>query len=224
MKFSMIKTLNSAFIFTLSTVVASANAVQISFEGGSNIGNLTTVVGNDGLGDTWQTNNGSLLLNSNFAMADSSATPQPFNPINFTNGAGNFATSFRLTINNSQQVSGFRGINLGPVSSGLINNFTVKTDVLDPSTWTTWDISYNLFDSVTGLFQQATFTAPSGTRLSQGTSFSTNLNFSGIMTSDSGWSASFSDQGSFSAVPVPASILLLLTGFAAVALGNKRST
>lgn len=189
-----------------------AGAVEIAFFGGSNINNLTTVVGTDGIGDAWQTHNGPALVNSNFAMSDFNATAQIFNPVNFTNGLGNYATSLQLTVNQGQLGAGFKGVNTGTVASGLINNFTVQPNLADPSTWITWTITYDLADATTGLFQQVLFTAPTGTKLGQGTNFSANVNFAGIMTNDSGWSASWGDRGAVSTVPVPASLALVLIG------------
>jgi hypothetical protein len=154
--------LQTLVLFGLVAAAVPASAVQIAFFGGSNIGNLSTVVGSDGLGDTWQTHNGPLLLNSNFAMSDFNAAPQAFNSLNFSNGAGSYATSFQLTINHSQQSTGFQGINSGIVASGLVNNFTVHTDPLDPATWVTWAVTYELLDAASGLFQQTSFVAPVG--------------------------------------------------------------
>lgn len=189
-----------------------AHAVEIAFSGGSNTNNLAPVVGTDGIGDTWQTHNGALLTNSSFSMADSNSTPQPFNPIHFSNGFGDFANSFQLTLNNSQFGHGFRGIHLGAVASGMTNNFTVKPDLLNPAGWVAWGIAYNLLDSVSGLYQQVLFTAPTGTQLEQGTNFSVNVNFAGIMTNDSSWAASFDDRAQLGTVPEPGSIVLLSLG------------
>lgn len=189
-----------------------AHAVEVAFSGGSNIGNLAAVVGTDGIGDTWQTHNGALLLNSSFTMADLNAAPQPFNPTHFSNGFGDFANSFQLTLNNSQLGQGFRGISLATSSSGMTNNFIVRPELLNPASWVAWDIAYNLLDSVSGLYQQVLFTAPTGTRLAQGTNFSANVNFAGIMTADSSWAASFDDRGQLATVPEPGTIALLSLG------------
>lgn len=189
-----------------------AHAVEIAFSGGSNTNNLAPVVGTDGIGDTWQTHNGASLVNSSFSMADLNATPQPFNPTHFSNGFGDFSNSFQLTLNNSQFGQGFRGINLGTVASGLTNSFIVKPDLLNPAGWVAWNIAYNLLDSVSGLYQQVLFTAPTGTRLEQGSNFSANVNFAGIMTNDSSWAASFDDRAQLATVPEPGTIALLSLG------------
>lgn len=207
--------LNGAIALTLLSAglaAMPAHAVQIAFTGGSNTGNLATVTGTDGIGDTWQTHNGDLLVNSNFAMADVNATPQTFNPDNFSNGLGSYATSFQLTLNNSQFGVGFKGILQTLPDSGLNNNFTVMPDPTDSSTWIVWNPVYNLVDATSGLFQQVLFTAPVGTQLSQGTNFSTNINFSGIMTNDSGWAASFDDRVGQNRVPEPGSLPLMAVG------------
>ena len=196
-----------------------AQAVEIAFSGGSNTSNLNSVTGTDGIGDTWQTQNGPLVVNSSFGMADSSSTPQLFNPTNFSNGLGSFANSFQLTINRSQSGAGFKGIILDPVASGRVNHFVVKPNPNDPSTWIYWDPTYSLPDAVTGLFQQVLFTAPTATQLSQGTAFDLIINFAGVMTHDSSWGASFDDRANASTVPEPGSISLLslsLVGLAAL--------
>lgn len=206
-------------VLSIGLTAPPAQAVQIAFTGGSNVGDLDTVTGTDGIGDTWQTHNGALLINSNFAMADFNATPQPFNPDNFSNGFGTHATSFQLTLNNSQFGVGFKGLLLTPPASGLENHFTVMADPGDPSTWTTWAPTYNLIDAVSGLFQQVLFTAPQGTQLDQGTHFATNVNISGIMTADSGWAASFDDRA---LLPVPEPGILPLMTLGLLGLGSIR--
>lgn len=42
-------------IISIGLISLPAHALQISFSGSSNVGNLNSVVGNDGIGDTWQT-------------------------------------------------------------------------------------------------------------------------------------------------------------------------
>jgi hypothetical protein len=200
-----------------------AHATQVSFSGGSVAGNAATtggVVG--GLGDTWQTHNGPALLFSNFGMSNYLEAPGVFNALNFSNGNGNWATSFQLTMNNSQSGIGFRGIAEGAVPSGQSNNFTVKSNVSDPSTWVTWIASYNLFDSVSGLNQQVLFTAPTGTRLSQGETYSMDVNFAGIMTNQSGWAASFDDRVNRTNLPEPGSMALVGLGLVAMLAASRR--
>ena len=204
-----------------SIAATQAQAIQIAFAGGSNTNNLDTVIGNDGIGDVWQTHNGVALIHSNFAMADFNASPQAFNSAGFSNGLGSFANSFQLTLNNSQFGRGFRGIDLGPVTSGLVNHFTVMPDVLDSSTWVSWAATYNLLDASTGLFQQVLFTSPAGTSLTQGTNFSVNVNFEGIMTNDSGWAASFDDRAALLTVPEPATFSMFGLGLALVAAKKR---
>lgn len=206
----------------VSIAATQAQAIEIAFSGGSNTGNLDTVIGNDGIGDVWQTHNGEALLHSNFAMADFNATPQIFNAAAFSNGLGSFANSFQLTLNNSQFGRGFRGIDLGAVSSGLTNHFTVMPDPLDPGTWISWAPTYNLLDATSGLFQQVLFTSPLGTSLPQGTNFSVNVNFDGIMTNDSGWAASFDDRAGAVTVPEPATLSMFGLGLLAVAAKKRR--
>jgi hypothetical protein len=200
-----------------------AQAAQVSLFGGSNINNLDSVTGLDGMGDIWETHNGPQLLNSSFGMADHLGTPEIFNPLNFSNGNGSYVTSFQLTINNSQASLGFRGINTAAVASGLGNHFTVHTNPTDASTWLDWNVSYNLLDAVTSLYQQVLFTAPVGTRLLQGVQFATNVNFSGIMTNDSGWAASFSDAGNLATndVPEPGALALSALGLLGLVLFRR---
>jgi len=207
--------------------IAPAQAVQVSLFGGSNPGNLTSVTGVDPLGNTWQTSNGAMALSSSFAMADVNAAPQTFNSANFNNSLGTFATSFQLTINNSQRGSGFGGINQGVVASGLTNNLTVKPNLLDASTWVVWTPSFNLVDAGpggNGLFQQILFTAPTGQSLTLGTNFSMNVNFAGIMTADSGWAASWSDRApQTTVIPVPGSLPLLGLGLMGLIAAGRRA-
>lgn len=215
-------------VLSQGVAAVPAQAVEIAFSGGSNTtSNPNTVIGTDGIGDPWQTQNGSLPVNSNFAMADFNTTPQTFNPSNFSNDLGTYATSFQLKVNNSPFGVGFEGIGLGPVSSGLVNHFTVKPDVLDPSSWITWDTTYNLLDSVSGFYQQVLFTAPVGTQLTQGTNFNVDVNFAGAMTNDSGWVALFDDRAPLSLLPSavvsePGSIYLLGLGLLGLVAGYRR--
>ena len=206
-------------------VAMSAQAVQISFSGSSNIDDLETVTGDDGIGDAWQTHNDPVGGNANFAMADFEAAPQPFNPTNFNNSNGNFALAFQLTINQSQAPEGFKGILSTGGSSPLPNNFTVKPDLGDPGTWIEWDVKYFLPDANTGLFQQVLFTAPTGTELAQGMNFSTNINISGIFTADAGWAASFIDDAAVIAsigVGEPVSMALLGLGLLVPIAARRR--
>jgi PEP-CTERM motif len=200
--------------------VLPAQAVQVSFSG-SNESTTGQVTGVDILGDTWSTKNGPAVINSSFTMADDIESPQPFNSLNFSNGLGSFANSFQLTINKSQQGSGFKGILLTPVASGLINEFVVKPTA-DPTTWYSWIITYNLLDA-NGLYQQILFTAPVGTQLSQGESFNMDVNFSGIITTDSGWAASWDDRLVPNNVPEPGSLALLGLGLAGIMTLKRKS-
>jgi len=220
MKTNLVKTTLALAFISAGLLSLPAHALQISFSGSSNIDNLDSVSGDDGIGDTWQTKNGPSHLDASFTMADSLATPQPFNPVNFSNGMGNFANSFQLTVNRSQNSLGFAGLNLGPVASGLSNAFTVMPDVGDPATWITWLVSYDLM-AANGLYQQILFTAPIGTQLSQGTNFNVNVNFDGIMTNDSGWAASFDDRAHL-AVPEPGSMALFGLGLLGMRSFSRR--
>lgn len=206
MKNRYFKTALAVAVIGAVTAAVPAHAVQVAFSGGSNTGNLETVVGDDGINNVWQTHNGEYLLYSNFAMSDFRSTPQPFNAGGFSNGLGTFATSFQITVNNSPLGAGFRGISLDGVGSGMSNHLIVIGDFGDESTWTSWDITYDLLDLDSGLFQQVLFTAPYGSRLAQGVDFSLNVNFAGLMSDHSGWAASFDDRISISAVPIPASM------------------
>lgn len=220
MKKRYLKTTLALAVMSAGLAAVPAQAVQINFTGGSNLLNLETVTGDDTIGDTWQTHNDVLLGNSNFAMADFNAAPQPFNPGSFSNGLGTFATAFQLTVNKSQAPTGFQGISLVPGGTGLVNNFTVMSDVGNPATWTTWNITYNLPDA-NGFFQQILFTAPGGTMLSQGTNFAVNVNIAGIFTNDSGWAASWDDRG-VAVIPEPETYALMLAGLGLLGFYSRR--
>jgi hypothetical protein len=229
-RMTIMKQLNLKSALALALISAGlvslpAHAVQVSFAGASSVGSIASYSGVDGLGDRWETTSGVLARNSSFTMADSLATPQPFNSANISNGLGTFANSFQLTVNRSQSSAsgGFSGITLGAVGSGLTNEFTVMPNVDDETTWVTWNVKYSLL-AENGLFQQILFTAPDGMSLAKGTNFNVNVNFAGIITNDSGWAASFDDRAQLppvTDVPEPGSMALLGIGLLGM-LGIKR--
>lgn len=194
-------------------VAMPALAVQVTFASNSAT-NAVPQTGADTLGNTWQTVNGPAGdNNSSFTMANAAEDPQPFNSLNVSNGLGNFANAFQMTLNSSQNSLGFKGFSLDSVASGLVNDFVVKPSA-DSSTWVSWIPTYSLMDN--GLFQRILFTAPVGTQLSQGQNFNLNVNFEGILTNDTGWSASWNDRLALIApdntVPEPGSLLLMGVG------------
>jgi len=221
-EFSMKKSIGK-YALTITAVSAAllalpAQAVQVSFSGSSGSG-VDSVTGTDVLGNTWATTNGPEGNNSSFTMADRVETPQAFNVLNFNNGLGTFANSFQLTINKSQQGSGYKGILETPVSSTLINEFQVQDE---DDSWYSWIMTYNLFDTANQLYQQVLFTAPTGKQLSQGQDFKMNVNFSGIITSDAGLAASWDDRLVPTDIPEPGTAVLLGLGLVGLVAASRR--
>jgi hypothetical protein len=200
-----------------------ALAVQVTFASNDST-HVGPQTGADTLGNTWETINGPMNDNSSFTMADATETPQAFNSQNVSNGLGNFANAFQMTLNSSQNSLGFKGFTLGPVASGLVNDFVVKPSA-DSSTWVTWAATYSLMDT-TGLYQRIRFTAPTGKQLSQGEDFNMNVNFAGIMTNDSGWAASWDDRLALvppvNTMPEPGSLLLMGVGMMGLIGASRR--
>jgi hypothetical protein len=128
-KFNMKKSIGKYSLalsaISLAVLALPARAVEVSFSG-SNIATTGMVSGADNLGNTWVTSDGPSHLNSSFTMANQAEASQAFNSANFVNGLGDWANSFQLTINKSQQGSGFKGILQTPVASGLSNEFMVQ--------------------------------------------------------------------------------------------------
>ena len=202
-----------------------AQAVQVAFSGSAQ-DSTAAYTGTDILGNTWITKTGPANENSSFTMANAAEDPQPFNRANFSNGLGNFANSFQLTVNRSQQAgAGFQGILLTGAESGLVNDFVVKPSLTDQSTWYNWTTTLSLLDN-NGLFQRILFTAPTGTDLSQAESFNLNVNFSGVNTTDSGFAASWDDRAVplvDLTVPEPGSMALVGLGLLGImALARRR--
>lgn len=206
-----IRQISLAVTAVCATLLAlPAQAVQVSFSGSG--GTQASIVnGIDDLKNTWSITNGPAGTNSRFTMADSAETPQAFNRADFSNGLGTFANSFQLTINRSQQGSGFMGILLTPASTGQSNEFQVQDD---DKNWYSWVMSYDL-TAKNGYFQQILFTAPTGKQLSKGQDFKMNVNFAGIITTDTGFAASWDDRAAPAValeVPEPGSMALMGLG------------
>lgn len=224
MKKTLIRRAAALAAMGMGLVALPALAVQVTFAS-----NDSTLVGPqtgaDTLGNTWQTSNGPANDNSSFTMANAAEAPQAFNRLNVSNGLGTFAHAFQMTLNSSQNSLGFHGISQGAVASGLVNDFVVKP-TSDSTTWISWTPTYDLLDSAFGLFQRIRFTAPVGTQLSKGEDFNLNVNFAGIMTNDSGWSASWDDRLAVvppdNSVPEPGSLLLMGAGMMGLIGASRR--
>jgi hypothetical protein len=197
-----------------------AHAVQINFSGGTTTHSpLIPVFGDDGIGDAWEMRNGPALIDSMLGMADYLGAAQSFNSAGNSSGRGTFANSFQLTLNSSQ-TGGFAGILTAYVpASGLTNNLTVKP-TSDPATWVRWIMTLDNLNS-NGRYQQILFTSPLGTQLSAGQNFSLNVNFAGVMSNTSGWSASWDDRA-VSAVPEPETYAMMLAGLGLMGFVARR--
>lgn len=215
------KTTVALALLSAGLVAMPAQAVQVNFSGGTTIDDpLVPVLGNDGIGNTWEMRNGQALLNSLFGMADHTGASQGFNSSGNSSGLGTYANSFQLSINTSQ-TGGFSGIlTPGLPASGFENHFTVKP-TSDPATWVHWNTTFNNVNT-NGLFQQVLFTAPLGTQLDMGQNFSVNINFAGIMSNTSGWSASWDDRPIPSAIPEPETYAMMLAGLGLLGFVARR--
>lgn len=87
--------------------------------------------------------------------------------------------------------------------------------------WIDWDIDYEMLAS-NGQFQQVLLTAPTGTQFDPDTNFSSNVNFVGTWTADSGWAASYDDRAHLTVVPEPASMALAFIGLAGLGAAFRR--
>jgi hypothetical protein len=187
--------LGFAIVAGLMSLAASADAVEVSFSGGS--------TGSDPLGHTYQATNN---FKSSWGEPGLGAGTLTFNPSNISNGAGNFATGFSFVF--SAGVDG--AIDQTPASGPTGFEFTTRFSELTQNIlWNATFVGSNEVD----------FTAPVGTQINFGDQFFVNVAFTGTVNLDTfAFNAAWTDPASAVAVPSPGTLPLFAAGLGVLGL------
>ena len=175
------------------TIAGAANAVVSPFGGAA--------TGTDPLGDSWVA---STAFGSAWGEPGLGLGAIAFNPNDVNNSNGTYATRLSFIF--------LEGV-YGAVAQSVGNDNFTDTRFFDQTTGQYWNKSYVGNDKVV-------FTAPSGSKISQGDLFFVNVDFTGpVDASQFSFAGLWTDAGG---VPEPATWAMMLVGFGMIGMTTRR--
>ena len=195
MRFNSLSIAAAAFAASVA-LASSAGAVVAPFGGAAS--------GTDPLGDKWVANN---TFGPAWGEPGLGLGAITFNPLHVSNSNGSYATSFDFIF--------LKGVK-GSIDQADPSTSFFSTRFEDVTTGKFWTPTYTSFNEVS-------FAAPSGSKISAGDKFFVNVAFTGAVNMKKfSFAGLWDDAG---AVPEPATWALMLSGFglAGVALRRRRT-